>query len=156
MHTRVFILDVQDSKHGLLGLSFTPNALDTTHKHTLWICGFLCGNSAHPDSDHLNPINPTFPTIPRGSRSVAGHTCLWLWAGSQQLGLGLGDACGVMGRNPRRGFIREERKKTELRSEGVTYHIVYHIQNSQVRLSSQRLRHSWKVNVSVLMEMKRW
>lgn len=54
-------------------------------------------------------------------------------------------------RNLRGGFIAEERKKVDVKRQGkeekvegrlvgVTYHIVYHIQKSQVCLSSWRLR----------------
>lgn len=104
------------------GIQLHTIAHSTTQKHTLWLCGFLCGLSAHPDSDHPIPTSSTFPDAPQpspgGSHSVTGHSCLQLWAGSQQLGLGLGDACDAEGRNPRRVFIKEDRRKSGCQMRG--------------------------------------
>lgn len=143
------------------GSGVRTNARGAAHKHTLRLCGFSCGRSAHSGSDQSpspppppHSHNPTIPPLvphPRGSHSVAGHSLPQLRAGSQQLGLRQGDAWGAEGRNPRRGFIKKEGKmvavkrrgregKVDGRSLGVTYHIVYHIQKSQEWLSSWRLR----------------
>lgn len=59
------------------GIWLHTNAHSTTHKHTLWLCGFLCGDSAHPDSDRLGPHYPNVPSYPRVREGGIAQTC---WA----------------------------------------------------------------------------
>lgn len=157
-----------------MGAEFAP-----THAalHTNTRCGYVVSPAAaqliqaltNPPSPLPPPYshNPTvahrFP-IPGDRTASLGTHFLSRGQRASSWGWGRGDAWG---RNLRGGFIKKEGKKVavkrqrreekvEGRSVGVTYHIVYHIQKSQGWLSSWRLSQVWKVNVCVLMEMRRW
>lgn len=129
-----------------MGRGFTPTH---TLRHTSARCGFSCGRSAHSGSDHHQQ-----PPCLAGSPSPGITQRRWALTSSA---VGREPAAGaeaggrMKGRsNLRRGFIKEERKKVDVKRQGkeekvkgrlvrVTYHIVYHIQKFHVCLSSRGL-----------------